>query len=525
MTAPTDTTPVDAPRPTPIGVLGGHLRAGVDGAGGLQLERFALQWWVGAGDSWHRPGREGGCRQQRRNGAPVIDTAWRVAGGDVRSTAYATVLDGAEWVVLELRNDTRVPVLVALALAADPPPRARRAHRGPRWQVQGAVVTLDGRPALVAQRAVELWADAANGSDLFDRLAAERGIAFEPGSAVNAGSDERWVAAAFTLTHGATLRVAVAATGPAAAADEGGTGADSTTERPPPVPAAAPDGDSVARGWARHLDAVCRFDVGDDELERAVLGWRAQLLLDHDACQAGDVAALAAFGHHDEAVPRLQAGLTRSGPPHEPAVAAGLLVASASVVRWDPDAVELGRALAPVAAELAAWVPRRDPLASLAQWALAEVVRIAGIDQPSRPSLAAGTYTGWLTTLPGSEAAAQLLALRARLLRDEPDEPLELLAAWPLAPGRGVDVHGWPSARGAVSFAVRWHGPRPALLWQIEAPAEAPAPAAVDPAATDGGTSDGWLRCPSLDATFVGGRPAGEALLGVPVKASPEEGA
>ena len=60
--------------------------------------------------------------------------------------------------------------------------------------------------------------------------------------------------------------------------------------------------------------------------------------------------------------------------------------------------------------------------------------------------------------------------------------------------GRDLEVHQAPTrAAGAVSYAVRWHGERPALLWDCEQ-------------ATT-------LRAPGVDPSWSTGERAGEALL------------
>jgi hypothetical protein len=64
----------------------------------------------------------------------------------------------------------------------------------------------------------------------------------------------------------------------------------------------------------------------------------------------------------------------------------------------------------------------------------------------------------------------------------------------------GVDfeVHGLATAAGSLAYAVRWHGDRPALLWEIDG-------SDPDPALTTGG----------LDPAWRGRGRRGEALLGV----------
>jgi hypothetical protein len=75
-----------------------------------------------------------------------------------------------------------------------------------------------------------------------------------------------------------------------------------------------------------------------------------------------------------------------------------------------------------------------------------------------------------------------------------------LPAAWL---GHGIEVHDAPTAHGRLSFAVRWHAERPALLWELH----------------------GWdgaapvrLTAPGLDPSWSAEVPRGEALLS-PVQA------
>ena len=70
--------------------------------------------------------------------------------------------------------------------------------------------------------------------------------------------------------------------------------------------------------------------------------------------------------------------------------------------------------------------------------------------------------------------------------------------------GRGIEVHEAPTAHGRLSFAVRWHGNRPALLWELT-PHEGVGPVR--------------LTAPGLDPSWSAAEPNGEALLG-PVEAS-----
>lgn len=93
--------------------------------------------------------------------------------------------------------------------------------------------------------------------------------------------------------------------------------------------------------------------------------------------------------------------------------------------------------------------------------------------------------------------AAVARAIRWILVGDANQGELAVARHWPAAwLGHGVEVHGMPSCHGAVSWAVRWHGERPALLWDVE-----------------GGASDLIVTAPGLDAGWQGAGAAGEALL------------
>jgi hypothetical protein len=74
---------------------------------------------------------------------------------------------------------------------------------------------------------------------------------------------------------------------------------------------------------------------------------------------------------------------------------------------------------------------------------------------------------------------------------------LEILPALPPAwLGAGLEVHGLDTAVGPLSFALRWHGERPGLLWEI-----------------GGDGPDPVITAPGLDRDWLGRGRRGEALL------------
>ncbi len=94
--------------------------------------------------------------------------------------------------------------------------------------------------------------------------------------------------------------------------------------------------------------------------------------------------------------------------------------------------------------------------------------------------------------------AELLLAVRAVLAHEADDGTITLLAQLPpLWRGQSLAVHGAPTRAGLLSYAVRWHGARAALLWD--------APPGVR------------LRAPGLDPSWATEEPRGDALLGAAV--------
>jgi hypothetical protein len=114
-------------------------------------------------------------------------------------------------------------------------------------------------------------------------------------------------------------------------------------------------------------------------------------------------------------------------------------------------------------------------------------------------------------------AAAELLTFVRDLLVREVDAGDDVdggLALSSLVPtgwyGQGWEVHDAPTAQGHLSYAVRWHGDRVALLWEL---------------ASHEGVGPVRLTAPGLDPSWSTTERRGEALLGpVPVPApSPDE--
>jgi hypothetical protein len=108
---------------------------------------------------------------------------------------------------------------------------------------------------------------------------------------------------------------------------------------------------------------------------------------------------------------------------------------------------------------------------------------------------------GW-----SAAAAASVVDLVLDLLVCIPDRGKAEVALLPVLPvdwlGAGIEAHGVRTALGAVSFAVRWHGERPALLWEIE---------------PHDGVGPVRLTAPGLEPGWSTTERKGDALLAAPV--------
>jgi hypothetical protein len=135
----------------------------------------------------------------------------------------------------------------------------------------------------------------------------------------------------------------------------------------------------------------------------------------------------------------------------------------------------------------------------------------------SAEASAAGAMPGAGGADDAAAAARFVLAARSAII-DDGGTDLALLPHFPGSwRGGPVEVHGAPTLAGTLSFAIRWHGYRPALLWELARP---------DPgrAAPAGPTS---MSCPGLDPAWTSSEDRGETLLGgisQPLPAPPAAG-
>lgn len=470
---------------TPVGTLGSPHLALVDGGGRVAPlgVSWALDWWIGAEDRWHVPGDERAVRQHLVDGAPVVETAMRIPGGDAVQRAWAVPGPAGPTVVVEVENTSPVPVALALVVV----PSGSSPGSPAEVQLDEDRVLVEGEVALVLAKAPNRVAASGAGTTALQAIvtAGEAGERLEGPVSADAGGAAS-LAVVVPLPHRASLRVRL----PLAGGDV--------------VAEPLPDGDAVARGWTAQADRGARIELPDDRWNEALAASRRSSLLWAQA--SGDlrlpVAAhlatgLARLGIGDEALAVL-AELTE-----RPGAARALRRRSRDVEarRSWVEAVERVRDVVgdDVLAEALGGAPRGTAFTGPRPGAEAAEVQ-AWLD-------AASPTWGWADRegAPADPArTADLLALVVDALVHETEDGLALLPSLPASwLGQGVEVHDLPTPRGHLSFAVRWHGERPALLWDLQ-----PVPGGPDPEAR--------LTVPGLDPAWATDDLRGDALLGAP---------
>lgn len=490
---------------TCVGNLDAPARARVDAAGLVQVDgaSWSLDWWIGAEDRWHVPAREAAVRQELLGNSPVVVTRLKVPSGDAVQRVYAARDPaGEDALVVEITNDSKVPFAVALALrpyGLDAPGRIEGID------VDGSDVRVDGRPALSLTRSPGRLAlsDRAGGDSadvVFDGAAA-----VVDRTRVRCADGLAQAALLFPLAHTATLRVAVPL-------GHGIVDLDGL-----------PDADHVAKGWGVHTRDGARFEVPERRVREAVLASGRFLLLGPAGVDAA--GALDLLGFHDDAARALVGDPTTVARSPEPAVALAVLARHWALTHDVPFAKEA----APIVAALVAALPRSPnalsaPMIADAAALLAAAGEERGAedlrslvsrvgDAGERPvddlgerlAAASATWAWGGHDLAANAAVIELV--RARLIEDV-DGGIALSTGIPDAwLGQGWEVHGAPTASGRLSYAIRWHGDRPALLWELE---------------PHDGIGVVRLTAPSLDPSWSTEERSGEALLAaVPVPVRP----
>jgi hypothetical protein len=438
----------------------------------------------------------------------VTETRLRVPSGDAVQRIYAARdRSGADVVVAEVLNETKVPFAVTFVL------RAVDGRAPGVIDVTDRAVVVDGE-VVAALPGVPGRIAFAEGDPATDDLRAivESGNAGLPGGRGLTGKGTQ-VALLYPLAHTASVRIAA----PMAAVP------DQIDVR------GLPDAKQVVSGWQTQARQGARVVLPERRLQEAVdarvrralllgvadpqapamldlFGFAAEadtLLrrsLDADVVDPSPGRALLALGRH--AAFTKDAAFARDASEHVAALIAALGTSTSA------EDLRRGATAGPLAAELLQLGGHKRGAADAARAGRAMAERAASLDGATEPvavdleerlrATVRGASGTWRWPVDDADIAVGLLEDVRRLLIDEGPA---LLALSPVVPstwlGQGWEVHDLPTVHGAISFAVRWHGDRPALLWDHVGRADAPV----------------RLSSPGLDPGWSTDEPRGEALL------------
>jgi hypothetical protein len=438
---------------------------------------WTARWWVAGEDRWHRPDVDAAVRQRLVDDTPVVETTVRVPGGDALGFAYGYAAGAdAAWAG-RVTNASPVPVAVALVV-------------GPAASVivSGTTVVVDGRHTIELSRRPSATASAPGLDGLGQALPMATTVSAELSG---------YVAVVVPLPHTQSASWQVM-----------GDGVELTP---------LPDPDQVAAGWTRHAEEGAQLNLPPTE---AVAFVRARHLVALGAATDGSVidvadqvAAALALGWFDaaldgtEELARTQRGRGRIGD--DEASTAAALAALAGWRRAGIPAAGLEHLIGPVVSG-ARWLARRlDRLEPVRRdGAVAALVGAAGflrgVDQPEVAAhldvVVASAPPRSTARLWPDDSVDTATGLIEAMVADDVTG-LRLLDGWSAAWSREpVEAAGVPTPWGTAAFALRWHGGRPALLWEVE-----PWPDVV--------RTEPRLSAPSLDPTWQGSGWRGDSLL------------
>jgi hypothetical protein len=431
----------------------------------------------------------------------VVETTVQTPSGPVVQRVAAGVVDGEPVVIIEVENTGGVAI--AAGVVARPLRLDGRGFIG-EASADASGITIDGHhrvrfempPAAVAA------SDGPTG-DLLQQLPnADDGTKYSASKCRSGGAQ---AAAVWPLPHTAILRIVVELVGVTS------------------LSAAVPSTSDINRGWEAHLKQGMRVDV--DEVEIAAnlsAAGRSVLTLWPDVEDTPSaILAMSEMGFGRDAG-RLFERLERCDDD-------GAVLRC--LARWSQlgeqrhQLEDLDRILGRLAQAAHVVAGQGDTLAG-ASWLDDALVTLGGrLHQIEQPDVAERVQ-GFSTVVQPVDGAADLLAkltkeidkrgvwpnsqmrnaaqyvraVRALVVEDTGTQ-VHVLPGMPKRwRGRTLDVFGLPIANGSLSFGLRWHGPRPALLWEATLAPDVPF----------------VLRAPGIDTDFMSHERQGEALLADP---------
>lgn len=267
-----------------------------------------------------------------------------------------------------------------------------------------------------------------------------------------------------------------------------------------------PDPSTVAAGWRAQADRGARFDTPMSiDFERCLVAL-GPVRGAGVAEVAAHVEAAVALGWFDAAVEGTewllghQRSRGRIGPDDGSTIAALRALAGWRRAGLPPEHLE--HLVGPVAA--AAHRLRRLPEATheraVARWLL----EVAGQPEAAASLLEGQPLDRRTRPRPELDQACRVVAAAVEAVVAETDDGIDVCAGWdPTWRGVAIEAHQVPTRFGRVSLALRWHGDRPALLWELERWPDAAVGSPV------------W-RAGAIDPAWSSPERSGDALLAPP---------
>ncbi len=509
----------------PLGDLDSGVLATLSHGGVVRHPSWSVQWWIGAEDRWHRPDVEPSTRQRWLKATPVVESVIKIPSGSAVCTTAVARRGGSEFpgVLSEVRNDSPIPVGCARVLASSGAMLAD--ERGLFFEGEQVVSVTRGQLRFAGAESLDALAEMLAKEELSTEPVARRGGV---------------VAVVAPLPHTATAAALVHPVG-------GGTNA--ILDR-----AALPTSDQIVAGWQRHVQAVGRV-LPDDPRDSDQVSLATAFTLIEASAEA-DTAAVAnslealcrigAWPAHSYRCAELLTELRnrqRLNGSFEGENPLGSTVAAISAMSaaWSAGiSYESGATLVGPIAAAHHWSSKKRRFAELAAVphaaatflaaagtledlgqpevastlvATAQSLRVRnGLSTASDLDTASDLHSAAEAASAASAASVLLADLRAHVVEDASG-----LDFWPGFRqdqfGQPCEVHGIATRFGSFSCAIRWHGRRPALLWELD-----PWNRSV-PEETASGSGIPTLRASALDPDWAGSGLRGEALLAEPTRA------
>ena len=495
---------------------------------------LSVEAWFGSGDRWVRASADASVRQTRIVGLPIIETRQRIGDGDVVQTAWADESgDGHGRVVVELRNETDVAVVAAIVVR---PRELLGAGSITDLRVADTLIVADRRPLIeLSRRPGDVAAALEDGDALFDLLRPS-GVSMVAHTDIHDDGGQASLAAMIPLTPGVDRQIQILdgrepATVAPAPLDRVVAGWRSHLENgaefdlpgwPKHLPTALMSsligavadqhGPLGAANWKVIDDAGMAAALGGVGLDwAAVVGCRSatgrrrrrddpSIRMGWSRCRVAYIVGTPAgnellIRHADTVVSVAGEVLTTAATPW----LSNRLVEVVHVAHGG-EAADDASSLSPSTHNVGALSLARLGV-SIRTSDCGEIVRaIEGAPRPLDVFDVALSMIGNgqcerafdgvvpVRALAGSTwrwghdgcgdsphaRAAILVGLRSLVLNED-DETIDLLPGFPTSwLGQNVKVSRIPTRVGLCSFAIRWHGARPALLWEFNGEPEVP---------------------------------------------------